>query len=52
MICPYCHVEYTATRPCFCQPRADASKLESAEAKPESVAVDQPPAGLGNPFWN
>jgi hypothetical protein len=30
MLCPYCHVEYTQERPCFCQPR-QTSDEEKAE---------------------
>lgn len=37
MLCPYCDMEYTADRPCFCQPvfRETAASSRGTEASPE-----------------
>ncbi len=42
MLCPYCHLEYTDERPCFCQPPAktkqDEPESELRARAAESIA--------------
>ncbi len=44
MLCPYCKIEYSAERPCFCHPTIATKSAEteernsSANASPQQVA--------------
>lgn len=51
MICPYCHVEYTPSNPCFCQPRVKNASPENANQS-ETKSEEHSPTGLDNPFWH
>lgn len=33
MTCPYCHVEYTEDRPCFCQPSSQQFECDSRDGE-------------------
>ena len=41
MLCPYCNAEYTAEKPCFCQPAFRGVREEVAEKPEESFEALQ-----------
>ena len=57
MLCPYCHVEYTASNPCWCHPRTYRQADETQDNALRLDAADKDrvsslkPTGLENPFW-
>jgi len=52
MICPYCHIEYTPSSPCFCQPRAKNTAPAQTAGETSAKEEKHSPAGLDNPFWH